>query len=44
MKKRFIDGKAGDGKAGRTRALQSGIAVAAGLGAFLLSSCIVSAD
>jgi exopolysaccharide production protein ExoF len=33
-----------DSKAGRSRALQSGVAIAAGLSAFLLSSFIASAD
>ena len=33
-----------DGKAGRSRALQSGVAIAAGFSAFLLSSFVASAD
>jgi exopolysaccharide production protein ExoF len=33
-----------DGKAGRSRALRSGVAIAAGLSAFLLSSFVASAD
>ncbi|KQV83807.1 polysaccharide biosynthesis/export family protein [Rhizobium sp. Root1220] len=39
MEKRLLDGKAG-----RLRTLRSGIVIAAGFGAFLVSSCIANAD